>query len=52
MLKKTLNWTERIILAIIWLPISLLLGLLIWIDWKLNYKGLPIDAWGMPHPYE
>ena len=43
-------WPAKLIAYIIFLPILFVIGVLIWIDWKLHYKGLPKEAWGMPHP--
>ena len=50
--KKTISWPAKLVATIILFPMMSVIGILIWIDWKLNYKGLPIDAWGIPHPHE
>lgn len=51
-IKKILNRIKSTIWQIITFPILLLIGLLIWIDWKMRSKGLPIDCWGDPHPHK
>jgi len=51
-IKDILIWFTELIFFIICMPIMFLIGILIWIDWKRHYKGLPIEAWGMPHPHE
>ena len=52
MKKKTLNRVAKIIKFLVFFPLKLLISLLIWIDWKRRYDGLPIEAWGMPHGHE
>ena len=46
MKKKILNRVAKIIKFLVFFPLKLLISLLIWIDWKRRYDGLPIEAWG------
>jgi hypothetical protein len=55
MKKILLNYIDKILACLICLPllpILIILPIVIWIDWKRNYEGLPFEAWGMPHPHE
>ena len=52
MKKKILNRVAKIIKFLVFFPFKLLISLLIWIDWKRRYDGLPIEVWGMPHGHE
>lgn len=52
MKKNALNWVAKRIKYIFFSPFVLLIAIIIWIEWKRNYDGLPIEAWGMPHPHE
>jgi type IV secretory pathway VirB2 component (pilin) len=51
-IKNILLWLTGPISTITCVLIMSVIGILVWIDWKLNYKGFPIDACGIPHPHE
>lgn len=52
MKKKIWCRVVKIIKYMFCFQFMMLIAIIIWIDWKRNYDGLPIETWGMPHRHE